>query len=229
MRLYLSGGGSKEQNIEAYKSFTKNIIKSNKPLLYVPLAFDETKYDSCYKWFKDETKYFNNKKFIMVKSSLELSKMNLFEFCGVFIGGGNTYKLLKELKLNGNMEKIINYLENNGVVYGGSAGAIIFGKDIDGCKLSDKKIEVDTSGFNLLNGISLLCHFNESNFEKNKNYLKEYTKNKKLIYLPEEDVIYINGKKVVMYGNKKYAMFENGEYTINNKKNLAMILNNEKI
>jgi len=179
MRLYLSGGGSGSQNLFAYNSFFNSIHK-NKPILYIPLAMEEEKFDSCYKWFKSEIGYFGVNKFEMVKSSLELSKLDLSKYSSIFIGGGNTYKLLKELQNNYNIDKIKKYLIDGGIVYGGSAGAIIFGKDIDACFLVDNKIECSTKGFDFLNGYSILCHFSKSNLKINEKYLKEYTKNNKL-------------------------------------------------
>ena len=44
-------------------------------------------------------------------------------------GGGNTYKLLKGIKDNGMYNKIFDYMKNNGIIIGFSAGAIIFGKE----------------------------------------------------------------------------------------------------
>ena len=138
MKLYLSGGGSGKQNHFAYINFFR-IIDKSKPILYIPLAMESTMYKSCYNWFKNEINSYNFNKFEMVKSSLELSKLDLNNYSALFIGGGNTYKLLSELKENDNINKIKKYLLNGGIVYGGSAGAIIFGKDIDGCKLMDEK------------------------------------------------------------------------------------------
>ena len=97
MRLYLSGGGSGKQNQFAYINFFRKIDKS-KPILYIPLAMESTMYESCYNWFKNEIKSYNFDKFEMVKSSLELSKLDLNNYSALFIGGGNTYRLLSELR-----------------------------------------------------------------------------------------------------------------------------------
>ncbi len=226
MKLYLSGGGSGKQNLYAYINFFKSINK-NKPILYIPLALNCNKYNECYKWFKKEIEYFNFTNFEMVTSSIELSKLNLNNYSSLFIGGGNTYKLLKELQENSNLEKIKNFLLNDGIVYGGSAGAIIFGKDIDGCLLTDKKIDIDTKGLNFLNNYSLLCHFNKSNLKLNENYLKEYSKMNKLIFLPEEDVIVITDKKIRIIGNKEYCLFYKGTPFIHNSSNFKKDINNE--
>lgn len=214
MRLYLCGGGCGEQIHSAFLDFAENIDKE-KPILYIPLAMDNSKYDGCYKWFKEELKTVDLSNFEMVQSSYELSKKDLSQYSAIFIGGGNTYKLLSELKEYKNFEKFKNY---DGVIFGGSAGAIIFGKNIDSCKLEDSNnIGLkDTSGFNYLNNYSILCHLNEEHFEKNKDYLKEYAKNNKVIYLPEEDVILITSDNVSLFGKKEFVIFKDGIYEYHN-------------
>lgn len=217
MKLFLCGGGSGKQILNALYKFS-NVINREKPILYIPLAMENKKYDSCYDWFKNEIKLVNLDKFEMVRSSLELSQKKLDNYSALFIGGGNTFKLLKELKENNNDEKIKSYLKNNGIVFGGSAGAIIFGKDINSCLLDDENnINLNnTEGFDFLNGYSILCHLKNKNFNKNLEYLNEYSKKNKVIYLPEEDVIFINNKKIGIIGTSKYVIFKNGKYEFHN-------------
>ncbi|MGM9878623.1 MAG: Type 1 glutamine amidotransferase-like domain-containing protein [Bacilli bacterium] len=224
MKLYLSGGGAGRQNLFAYNSFFNSIDK-DKPILYIPLAMDKEKYEECYNWFKREIAYFGTNNFKMIRSSLELSKLNLSNYSSIFIGGGNTYKLLKELKNNSNIEKIKKYLLNDGIIYGGSAGAIIFGKDIDSCNLTDDKLEVNTKGLNLINDYSLLCHYNKKSFTQNKDFLKEYSNKNKLLFLPEEDVLLITDKKIKFIGEKKYCLFINGNYSIHSSANFKKDIN----
>ena len=218
MKLYLSGGGSGKQNHFAYINFFR-IIDKSKPILYIPLAMESIMYKSCYNWFKNEINSYNFDKFEMVKSSLELSKLDLNNYSALFIGGGNTYKLLSELKENDNINKIKKYLLNGGIVYGGSAGAIIFGKDIDGCKLMDEKNDVNTEGLNFINNYSLLCHFNNNNLKLNKKYLTTYSKKNKLLFLPEEDVLVISDNTIKIIGNHKYAVFDNQKMAIHSPSN----------
>lgn len=217
MKLFLCGGGSSKQILSALYKFS-NIIEKNKPILYIPLAMASKNYDSCYTWFKNEIKIVNLSKFEMVKSSYELSQKNFNEYSALFIGGGNTYKLLYELSQYDNFNKIKAYLKNGGIVFGGSAGAIIFGKDIDGCLLEDEnKFKIDNiKGFNYLNGYSLLCHLKNKNFNKNLKYLQKYSLKNKLIYLPEENVIFINDNKICIIGTSKYVIFKNGKYMVHN-------------
>ena len=117
----------------------------------------------------------------MVNSADELAAKNTNDFGVIFIGGGNTFKLLHDLKTSGAFEKIKEYLNSEGVIFGGSAGAIIFGKDLEACRLHDTN-EVnlsDIDGFDILNGTSILCHYTNRTAEKDeksRQYLLEVSK-----------------------------------------------------
>src|SRR5574344_139462 len=161
MRLILCGGGSGVQTIEVNKKF-KEMLDKDKPILYIPLAMDEVKhpYTVCYEWVKSELSNVTSN-IEMVRSFDELASKNLNDYDALFIGGGNTFKLLKGLKDSGAFNKIKTFINNNGLVFGGSAGAIIFGKDIVSCRSMDNN-EVnleDTRGFDALNGKSLFAHY----------------------------------------------------------------------
>ena len=220
MKLFLCGGGCGKQITLANNKFSK-LLDKTKPILYVPLAMEAKKYDSCFEWFSGEIKNFNCDKFEMVRSSEELSKKDFKNYSALFIGGGNTFKLLHEIKSNGNYEKIIDYLNNDGIVFGGSAGAIIFGEDINSCLIDDgNNIGLsDTKGFNFLKDYSLLCHLKNKNFNKNLRHLSEYSKNRKMIYLAEESVIYINNGKFSLIGDGEYVLFKEGRYYIHRPSN----------
>ncbi len=218
MCLFLCGGGSSFQTTEAYQKLNE-IIDHTKPILYVPLAMAEDKYDSCYEWINEELQNVKVPNIDMVRTKEELSSKNLFDYSAIFIGGGNTYKLLKDLKTGGAFDKIAQYLEADGIVFGGSAGAIIFGQSIDTCKYMDKN-EVgltDQQGFDFFHHFSLLCHFtNESDekTEKNKAYLLERSKEEKIIALPEEDTIYCENGTYEVIGERPYYIFEDGNMMV---------------
>ena len=114
-------------------------------------------------------------------------------------------------------EKIKKYiLEDDGIIYGGSAGAIIFGKDLDSCNTDDDNEVglIDNTGFNMIKGYSLLCHYTsreEVRTEISKNYLLELSKNKPVYAIPEEDTIYVNDYCIEFIGNRPYYEFLNGD------------------
>lgn len=213
MQIFLNGGGDGKQTIEANIRLNQ-VIDHTKPLLYIPLAMQKEKYSNCLEWIKNELRDIDIPNIEMVNSATEILEKNLSDYSVIFIGGGNTFKLLNDLKISGAFEKIREYIRNNGIVFGGSAGAIIFGKNLKSCALDDMN-EVnlkDISGFDVLNGYSLLCHYTNRTKEKDeesRKYLLKLSKQERIIALPEEDTIFINGNDIEIIGNKPYYIFEN--------------------
>lgn len=99
MKLFLNGGGCSKQTLTTYKEINK-IINHDKPVLYVPLAMDEVEhpYDSCYDWIKEEISSIDIPDIEMVKSFEELENKNFDDYSLIYIGGGNTFKLLNGIK-----------------------------------------------------------------------------------------------------------------------------------
>lgn len=225
MKLILCGGGSGDQNTLANQKLNE-IIDHNKPILYIPLAMDENEhpYDDCYEWINEELKNVDTPSISMVRSFEDLASRNLQDYSALFIGGGNTYKLLLGLKESGAFKNIRDYINNDGVVIGGSAGAVIFGYDINiiaSMDPNDVNLE-DTKGFDVLSEISIFPHYTnrkskyteEENNERMKMFTDSITKYSKeigeVIAIPEEDAIYISEEGVQVIGTKQYFVFKNG-------------------
>lgn len=135
---------------------------------------------------------------------------------GVFIGGGNTYKLLKYLKESCAFENLKEFaMRNDTVVMGGSAGALIWGESIDTCKDDGLAIKhicdinnvglKDTSGFKMLNGYSLLVHYKkkeEQNGLTNQRIQRLLEDGYKLVCLPEETSLVVEDRKCYIIGSK---------------------------
>lgn len=213
MTLFLSGGGSGSQTTEAITRFGR-ALSGDKPLLYIPLAMEPERYDSCLEWITGELSSLS-RVIHMVRSSKELSALDFEEYAGIYIGGGNTFKLLRDLEQSGAFEKLSHYLKSGGVVFGGSAGAIIFGENLNACKLDDKNDVglADIDGFDLLDGISLLCHYTNQIPEKdaeNRRYLLSLSHQQKIIALPEEDTIVIQNGVTEVIGTRPWYYFADG-------------------
>lgn len=215
MRAFLNGGGAGKKTVLVNQRFYE-LLDISKPLLYVPLAMESEKYPSCLEWITGEFGSFAMPPIEMVTSGEELFSKQLDDYCAVFVGGGNTFKLLRDLKASGSFEKMKTFIENDGIVFGGSAGAIILGEDIESCKYADKN-EVgltDTEGFNVLKGVCLLCHYTNEDEQKTKlhtDYLLELSLRRTVVALPEEDTIFVNGDRTLVIGSRPYYVFKGGE------------------
>lgn len=212
MKLILNGGGIGAQVADARK-LLNDIIDHDKKILYIPFAWPDSTYSGCLEFMINELSDIEKQGIDMVKSTDELMSKNLTDYACIYIGGGNTYKLLNDLKTSGAFEKIQKYLlEDDGILYGGSAGAIIFGRDLDSCNTDDENEVglVDNTGFNMINGYSLLCHYTNREAEKtelSRNYLIELSKQKPIYAIPEEDTIYVDNRNIKVIGTRPYYEF----------------------
>lgn len=134
MKVFLNGGGDGTNLIEANKRINE-VIDHTKPLLYIPLALGSEMYPSCLEWIKNELSCLEIPSIEMVTSAGEIVDKDLTRYCAIFIGGGNTFNLLHDLKVLGAFEKINEYIKKDGIVFGGSAGTIIFGESLESCSL----------------------------------------------------------------------------------------------
>ena len=214
MKVFLCGGGADVQTIEANKRLNE-VIDHSKPCLYIPLAMEAEMYDSCYEWIQGELSSVDIPGIDMVRSVEELAEKYFEDYSFLFIGGGNTFKLLRDIKMSDAFEKIREYLEKGGVAFGGSAGAIIFGRDLEACVLDDPNDvnlkEID--GYDVLDGISVLCHFGNRTAEKDEasqRFLLELSLRRKAVALPEEVTLFVNDDQVEVIGDRPFYLFENG-------------------
>jgi dipeptidase E len=198
MAIYLSGGGSGKDSRELDEAFLEDIEKI-KPLLYIPLARD-LPYDSCLDWIKSNFEFGEFKNFKMINNKDELLNIDLKNYSGVYIGGGNTYKLLKELKEVGFLDILSKYIREEGIVYGGSAGAIILGKDILTANDPNEVNINNFEGLNELNEFSVFCHYN-SEVKKDVEAYTKKTKNSVLV-LSEKTGLIVQGEEVFVVGQE---------------------------
>ena len=217
MKVFICGGGSGEQTARALHRLNE-VIDHTLPCLYIPLAMEENQYNSCYEWITGELSGVTIPGIEMVRSAEELSRKNLADYSFLFIGGGNTFKLLYDIKRVNMFEPIREYLQNGGVAFGGSAGAIIFGEDLESCALDDDN-DVglkDTEGFDVLEGISFLCHFTNripDQDRRSEKYLLKISEHRKVYALPEEDTLFVHDSQVEAIIDRPYYIFENGRKT----------------
>lgn len=214
MTLFFNGGGCGEQVKESYQLFKKK-VDTNKPLLYVPLAMEKEKYPSCLEWISGELADFHFPKIDMITSAEELCSKNLDDYAALFIGGGNTYKLLAELKSCNAFSKINAFLEQGGIVFGGSAGAILFGKSIDSCRHADpNKVGLkEVAGFNKVFGAYIGAHYPNDDPAKTQRATECFTElsnDAPVIALPEDDTLVMNQNTVQIVGSKPYHLFKDG-------------------
>lgn len=154
MTILLGGGGTADDERPVLDRFL-DLVQGG-PIVYWPIALDLDDYT-------DATTFAENALGRRVITWLDLDSHqpeHLSDHHGVLIGGGNTYHLLREVRRCG-FAGPLSAFAFQGVLYGGSAGAVIFGADIDSSAAFDSNDVglTDTTGLDLLGGYSVWCHF----------------------------------------------------------------------
>ena len=195
MRLLLSGGGNPEIVVPLDELFISQ-IDLTKRVLYIPVAMEPHvfSYEECLQWFTKTYRAYGIEHIDMCTDLNEARDFN--QYTAIFIGGGNTFKLLKEIKDSRFDKKLLQYLEADGLVYGGSAGAIIFGKSIKTAEYADENNVglTDLSGLDLAGGKDIFCHYTP----KDDAFIKGYPDDLYALY--EASGLFIQDGKVVAIG-----------------------------
>jgi dipeptidase E len=162
-------------------------LLAGKRILYIPRAFYPEWYNWCFEWIQN-TFPTNEGYEVHMISEQEYAKSNedyLNKYDGMYIWWGNTYKLLKLVKDTWFSNTIQQFLKNDKPIYGGSAWAIIMGKEIHtapDANVVRLSLE-ETTWFNICNDHSIFCHYNEWYDNEIKDYVKHYQT--PVICLPE--------------------------------------------
>ena len=202
-KLFLCGGGEDAQTFEVDEKFLYEVKK----ILYVPIAWKGGDFESCRKWFINAM---GQHKKVEIDMLTDLTKSpDLRNYDAVYIGGGNTFKLLKEIRESGFDEKLLRYYKSGGTIYGGSAGAIIWGRDINiasicaDADVNDVNLR-NTGGFDKLNGHDIQCHYENSQLKENQDFIRK-TK-APIIAIPEESALLVEDGKYGVIGTKSITL-----------------------
>jgi dipeptidase E len=206
-RLLLSGGGSAEDSRLLDQLLVQLTAKGR--MLYLPIALDphQRPYASCYEWIGSVFTPLGLDRITMWSDISVKTKDDLKPFAALYIGGGNTFKLLRDLKQARFDQAIRLFLHHGGVVYGGSAGAIICGRDISTASWLDRNdvgLE-DTTGLDLLGGASVWCHYQPTDDQ----HIRSSTERLQhpIMALSEKTGVYVQDNIVLAVGFEPVAVF----------------------
>ena len=218
MKLFLSGGGSAKQSAEIDKKFIK-AIDISKPVLYIPIAINTVKhpYPGCFQWLKENFTPLGFSNFVMwTEEDLKNKTEDDFkQFGGVYIGGGNTFKLLFELKKFGTFQILKSLALKDMPIYGGSAGAIILARTVIPALSADPNDinMTDFSALNLLQNNDIWCHYESSMAEYIQKFSKEHNL-KKIIAIPEDAGLFVSEREIETVGPNVVTVFEGNKKDI---------------
>ncbi|GHO58521.1 Type 1 glutamine amidotransferase-like domain-containing protein [Ktedonobacter robiniae] len=206
-RLLLSGGGSAEDSLLLDQLLVQLTAKG--PMVYLPLALDpqQRPYASGYEWIGSVFTPLGLDHITMWSDVSAKTVDDLNPFAALYIGGGNTFKLLRDLKEARFDQVIRHFLHSGGIVYGGSAGAIICGRDISTASLLDRNdvgLE-DATGLDLLQGASVWCHYQPTDDQQIRSFAERLQH--PIIALDEKTGLYVQDDVVLAVGFEPVVVF----------------------
>lgn len=161
-RLILAGGGDARDSQPLDELFAAWVGPRGR-MLYLPVALRERgiPYDQCLAWVQSIFRPLGVSGIEMWTDLDKHAAEDLGTFDAVYVGGGNTFSLLARLRHSGFDECLARFARRGGAIYGGSAGAIVLGRDIMTCAHLDRNDVglADTRGLNIVAGHAVWCHY----------------------------------------------------------------------
>jgi len=207
-KIVLSGGGDLDISFQIDKKYF-SLLKNNSKILYIPIALRRNAlgYENCYDWFSSVISAHSEGKDIDFTMLLEKDDIpTLDSYDSIYVGGGNTFWLLNYFLSHDLKKKISQFINNGGVYYGGSAGAMILGKDIRTVIEENDNNYSSFKGLNILKNYSIYCHYLQSSDEKI--FTTSKIINSKIIALPENSGIIMNCKGTIIDSVGKVYIFD---------------------
>jgi len=204
--IFLAGGGNSEESKLLDAQFAAALDPA-KPVVYVPNAMRSRPYQSSLTWFRsvmDGHGAFAIEMWDDLKPRRAAS-----EIAGVYIGGGDTTKLLIEVRERG-FDAYLHEMASHGIpIYGGSAGAIILGEDIRTTPEALHPSQYDATGLKLVAGFSIVCHYRPEHEAETRGLSETLGHN--LIAIPEKAGGQVMGKSITSYGTEPIVIFQEGK------------------
>lgn len=209
--IFLSGGGSERDSYLLDKAFINLVVKRHAKILYLPIATNggRIKYESCYDWIINSLTSIENNIFIDIVMWTDLRNKNFKfpeNFDAIYIGGGNTFRLLQQIYDTGFFPVIKRFIEEGGIYYGGSAGAIITGKSISTVWEENDNDYKYLTGLDVIGNYSLICHYSKELDDQIHNFVSTF--NNKVIALTERTGIQIIGNSAHVLGYEPAIIFD---------------------
>jgi dipeptidase E len=198
--IFLSGGGSQSDSLLLDRLFV-SFLGANSSVGYVPNAMQGKSYEECLDWFKS---VFTPLGVSSIEMVTDLKKPEIAKLSGLYIGGGNTGKLLKEARLFG-FDQLMKKIVYSGMpIYGGSAGAIILGRTISTAPESQGFTEDQRNGIDVLEGFSVFCHYDT---KTDLSEMSQQCKVEKFFALPERGGLHLHEEELESVGYKAVNIY----------------------
>jgi dipeptidase E len=176
IKVALGGGGGAADSRLLDEVFATWVGAQGK-LLYLPCALRGIRsFESCLEWITATFTPLNVNQITMWTDLCEHQVRELDQFDAVYIGGGNTFALLAELRKSGFDRYLRECACKGKAVYGGSAGAAVLSRDIRTVNYLDRNEVglIETQGLDLAAGHAIWVHYQPQDDNLIDAYVHQY-------------------------------------------------------
>jgi dipeptidase E len=194
---YLGGGGTGGDEALLWDE----MLEGCRRLLYWPFALKGAMLADADAWLRDQISRRGSSAEVVTWTTLGRKKpAELDGFDLLFVGGGNTFRLLKHLKDHGFVEPVRQWVQAGGNYYGGSAGAVIATDSIAIAEHEDSNNVglLDLDGLGLLSGIGFLPHYTSHQENLARSLSRRYRL--PIVAVPEAAGLIVEGAAVRVVG-----------------------------
>ncbi len=202
-RIFLAGGGGAADSRPLDVAFARAVRGGR--LSYWPVAFDPQTHDyiDCLMWLRDIYEPLGVRGISLWGGETPIAPA---DYDAVYIGGGNTFRLLQLLRRWSLLDQLRNFVAGGGLVYGGSAGAAVLGADISTITHLDRN-EVglhQTRGADLAAGYGVFVHHQESDLARECVWTA--THGRPVLALSERANAVVSGSAVTAVGHEPVVL-----------------------
>ena len=176
LKVALGGGGDPDASRLLDEVFAV-WMGSQGRLLYWPIALRGMRpFQSCLEWITAGLAPLNISNISMWTDQSEHQSNELEAYDAVYIEGGNAFALLAELQVSGFERHLKTAIQRGKPVYGGSAGAILLGRDIRTAQHFDRNEAglINTLGLDLAEGHAIWPHYRPQQDDLIDAYMQQY-------------------------------------------------------
>lgn len=206
--LLLAGGGDAGDSWPIDERLVEQ-VGDDATIGYIPVAMPPEKYPDCKEWITSTFERHGLTDIKMWTTLTAVDAENLAEVSAVYIGGGNTYRLLDNLRETGLDRLIRQFVSDGGILYGGSAGAIICGETIETTPDENRVGITDSAGLGLLPNIDVWCHY-EVDVGAHE---FATTSGRTVLALPERSGVSITANRCKVVGYEPITVFQKEKET----------------
>jgi dipeptidase E len=210
MKLILTGGGD-SKHFEAIDKLFMGLMGEHSRLLFIPLAGEPNHWQTGLERIQETFRTIEFDYVEMCEDLSGLSSEHLALFDAIYIDGGNTFRLMSEIRETHTYELFYQFLHHGGIINGDSAGAIVLGSHLEtahfGRVPDENRSEVISyQGLNFLGNYAIHCHYEEEENDEIQDFVLEY--GFPVIALHENSSVYFDDGYLKVVGESKVVLFQ---------------------